>query len=152
MIAQRGLALRRQPGNYHTDRLRKMPIGHFYDVITNGYGIMFSYASRVEPDDRWRIAAYIRVLQRSQFAKMTDLPDNLDAKTRQSLESTAPPTPAATPETNQGSATQTVPKPGEIGTNPLPRPPDNSPNAGPSAKPTLNAQPPRTNGTNANGQ
>jgi len=85
MIAQRGLALRRQPGNYHTERLRKMPIGHFYDVITNGYGIMYSYASRVEPDDRWRIAAYIRVLQRSQNAKPSDLPADLDPATHQRL-------------------------------------------------------------------
>lgn len=68
MISKRGLALRRPPANYHTDRLRKMPIGHFYDVITHGYGVMFSYASRVEPQDRWAIAAYIRALQLSQHA------------------------------------------------------------------------------------
>ena len=68
MISKRGLSLRRPPANYHTDRLRKMPIGHFYDVMTNGYGVMFSYASRVEPEDRWAIAAYIRVLQQSQHA------------------------------------------------------------------------------------
>lgn len=73
MIAMRGLALRKQPASYHTDRLRKMPIGHFYDVITNGYGVMFSYASRIEPDDRWRIVAYIRALQRSQDAKPSDV-------------------------------------------------------------------------------
>jgi mono/diheme cytochrome c family protein len=73
MIAQRGFELRRPVGNYHTDRLRKMPIGHFYDVMTNGYGAMFSYASRVEPQDRWAIAAYIRVLQLSQNAKPSDL-------------------------------------------------------------------------------
>jgi mono/diheme cytochrome c family protein len=66
MITQRGLALRRPPANYHTDRLRNMPIGHFYDVISNGYGVMFSYGSRVEPQDRWAIAAYIRALQLSQ--------------------------------------------------------------------------------------
>ncbi len=68
MIAHRGFSIRRKPGDYHTDRLRTMPIGHFYDVITNGYGAMFSYASRVEPHDRWAIAAYIRVLQLSQHA------------------------------------------------------------------------------------
>lgn len=66
MITQRGLALRRPPANYHTDRLREMPIGHFYDVISNGYGVMFSYGSRVQPQDRWAIAAYIRALQLSQ--------------------------------------------------------------------------------------
>ena len=72
MITKRGLALRRPPANYHTDRLRKMPIGHFYDVITNGYGVMFSYASRVEPQDRWAIAAYIRALQLSENASADD--------------------------------------------------------------------------------
>jgi hypothetical protein len=72
MISKRGLALRRPPANYHTDRLRNMPIGHFYDVMTKGYGVMFSYASRVEPQDRWAIAAYIRVLQLSQHASSAD--------------------------------------------------------------------------------
>ena len=73
MIAQRGFAIRRQPASYHTDRLRKMPIGHFFDVMTNGYGTMFSYAARVQPDDRWAIAAYIRVLQQSQDVPATQL-------------------------------------------------------------------------------
>jgi cytochrome c553 len=66
MIAQRGLDLRRKPATFHTERLRNMPDGHFYDVITNGYGVMFSYASRIEPADRWAITAYIRALQLSQ--------------------------------------------------------------------------------------
>ena len=69
MIAQRGFALRRPPGNYHTDALRKMPVGHFYDVIVNGYGSMYSYASRIQDvNDRWAIVAYIRALQLSQNA------------------------------------------------------------------------------------
>lgn len=72
MISQRGFALRRPPGNYHTERLRKMPIGHFYDVITNGYGTMYSYASRIEPQDRWAVVAYIRALQLSQYAEPKD--------------------------------------------------------------------------------
>jgi len=75
MIARRGFALRRKPGDYHTDRLRKMPIGHFYDVVTNGYGAMFSYASRIQDvSDRWAIAAYIRVLQKAQAGSMNDVP------------------------------------------------------------------------------
>jgi mono/diheme cytochrome c family protein len=73
MIANRGFKLRRPVGNYHTDRLRQMPIGHFYDVMTHGYGAMYSYASRVEPQDRWAIAAYIRALQLSQHATPRDL-------------------------------------------------------------------------------
>lgn len=73
MIATRGFELRRPVGNYHTDRLRKMPVGHFYDVITNGYGAMYSYASRIEPQDRWAIVAYVRALQVSQNAKVSEL-------------------------------------------------------------------------------
>lgn len=82
MIAQRGFSLRRPPASYHTDRLRSMPIGHFYDVMTNGYGVMFSYASRVEPQDRWAVAAYIRALQYSQNAAMTDIPSDKLEKAR----------------------------------------------------------------------
>jgi cytochrome c553 len=63
MIVSRGL---RQPPSYHDARLRNAPVGHFFDVMTNGYGAMYSYASRVPVDDRWRIAAYIRALQFSQ--------------------------------------------------------------------------------------
>ena len=73
MIAHRGFTLKRPVGNYHTDRLMKMPAGHFYDVITNGYGAMFSYASRIEPQERWAIVAYIRALQLSQSASPSDL-------------------------------------------------------------------------------
>jgi mono/diheme cytochrome c family protein len=62
------------PPTYHSDRLRNAPIGHFYDVISNGYGVMYSYAARVEPADRWAIAAYIRALQLSQHANPMDLP------------------------------------------------------------------------------
>ncbi|MFN8220070.1 MAG: cytochrome c [Fimbriimonadales bacterium] len=82
MITQRGLALKKKPGNYHTDRLRKMPIGHFYDVMTNGFGIMYSYASRVEPADRWAIAAYIRALQLSQHAD----PNSLNSEDMKKIE------------------------------------------------------------------
>jgi len=73
MIARRGFTLRRPIASYHNDRLRKMPIGHFFEVMTNGFGAMYSYASRVEPQDRWAIAAYIRALQLSQNARTTDL-------------------------------------------------------------------------------
>ena len=73
MIALRGYQLKRPVGNYHTARLMKMPVGHFYDVITNGFGAMYSYASRIEPQDRWAVVAYIRALQLSQNASVTDL-------------------------------------------------------------------------------
>jgi mono/diheme cytochrome c family protein len=65
MIVSRGL---RQPPTYYDPRLMDAPVGHFFDVMTNGYGAMYSYASRVAVDDRWRIAAYIRALQLSQNA------------------------------------------------------------------------------------
>lgn len=71
MIVMRGL---RRPASYHTERLRGAPIGHFFNVITNGYGAMYSYAARVKPADRWAIAAYIRALQLSQNADPQDLP------------------------------------------------------------------------------
>jgi mono/diheme cytochrome c family protein len=71
MIVQRGFP---QPPSYHIQRLREAPVGHFYEVITNGFGAMYSYAARIEPADRWRIAAYIRVLQLSQNAKIDDVP------------------------------------------------------------------------------
>jgi len=61
MIVQRGFP---HPPDYKIARLRTSPVGHFFDVMTNGYGAMYSYASRVPPEDRWAIAAYIRVLQR----------------------------------------------------------------------------------------
>ena len=65
MIVQRGFP---QPPSYHIQRLRDAPAGHFYEVMTNGFGAMYSYAARVEPADRWRIAAYIRVLQLARNA------------------------------------------------------------------------------------
>ena len=71
MIVQRGFP---PPPSYHIDRLRQAPIGHFFDVMTQGYGIMYSYAERVPPADRWAIAAYIRVLQKSQNAKIEEVP------------------------------------------------------------------------------
>lgn len=72
MIVQRGFP---HPPSYHIQRLREAPAGHFFGVITNGFGSMYSYASRVDPADRWRIAAYIRVLQLSRNASVDDVPE-----------------------------------------------------------------------------
>jgi mono/diheme cytochrome c family protein len=72
MVVQRGFPA---PPSYHTDRLRAATAQHFFDVITDGYGAMYSYASRVGPRDRWAIVAYIRALQQSQGAKLADVPD-----------------------------------------------------------------------------
>jgi len=71
MIVQRGF---RQPPSLHIDRLRQAPIGHFFDVMTNGFGTMYSYADRIAPKDRWAIVAYIRALQLSQNATLDDVP------------------------------------------------------------------------------
>ncbi len=71
MIIQRGFPV---PPSYHIDRLRQAPVGHLFDVMTQGYGIMYSYAERVEPADRWAIAAYIRALQLSHNMKVAELP------------------------------------------------------------------------------
>jgi len=68
------------PPSYHEQRLRDAPDRHFYDVITNGYGIMHPYADRVPPQDRWAIVAYIRALQFSQAAPVAQLPDAVRAK------------------------------------------------------------------------
>lgn len=69
MLPQRGY---RHPPSYHQDRLRKAPLGYFFDVITNGFGAMPDYASQIPPEDRWKIVAYIRALQLSQNATAAD--------------------------------------------------------------------------------
>jgi mono/diheme cytochrome c family protein len=71
MIVQRGMP---QPPNFHQDRLRNVPDQHIFDVITRGYGVMYSYAARVAPRDRWAIVAYLRALQLSQNAALDDVP------------------------------------------------------------------------------
>jgi mono/diheme cytochrome c family protein len=81
MIVQRGFP---PPPSFHIQRLREAPAGHFFEVITNGYGVMYSYAARVEPADRWRIAAYIRALQLSEHAAVADVPDADRAKLSES--------------------------------------------------------------------
>lgn len=77
MIVRRGFP---PPPSLHIDRLREVPVGHFYEVITNGFGVMYPYASRVEPADRWSIAAYIRALQLSQHATLDDVEPGERAK------------------------------------------------------------------------
>jgi mono/diheme cytochrome c family protein len=71
IVVQRGMP---RPPSYHIDRLRAAKDQHFYDVITNGYGDMYSFATRVTPADRWAIVAYIRALQLSEHAAIDDVP------------------------------------------------------------------------------
>ena len=71
MVVRRGY---RHPPTFHQDRLRDSPHGHFFDVITNGFGAMPDYATQIKPEDRWAIIAYLRALQVSQHAALADVP------------------------------------------------------------------------------
>ena len=71
MVVLRGY---RRPPSMHTDRLRSAPAGHFFDVITNGFGAMPDYATQVRAEDRWAIVAYVRALQLSGHATLNDVP------------------------------------------------------------------------------
>ncbi|VTU21700.1 Cytochrome c, mono- and diheme variants [Variovorax sp. PBL-H6] len=66
-----------RPPTYHQQRLREAPDRHFFDVMTHGHGIMYSYADRITPEDRWAIVAYIRALQLSQHVQLSALPPAL---------------------------------------------------------------------------
>jgi mono/diheme cytochrome c family protein len=77
IVVQRGY---RQPPSFHIDRLRTVEIGHYFDVMTNGFGAMPDYRAQVSPRDRWNIAAYIRALQLSQHATTADVPGGDPAK------------------------------------------------------------------------
>lgn len=76
-ITRRGFP---HPPSYHSDRLRTISDRHIFDVISNGYGMMYSYADRIEAPDRWRIVAYIRALQWSQHAVVAELPADIQQK------------------------------------------------------------------------
>ena len=70
-VVKRGFPL---PPSYHIDRLRRAPVGHVYDVITNGYGVMYSYADRIQtPEERWAVAAYVKALQYSLYTPEEEL-------------------------------------------------------------------------------
>jgi mono/diheme cytochrome c family protein len=74
LVAMRGM---KHPPTYHQDRLRQAPNGYFYDNITNGFGAMYGYSAQIPPADRWAIIAYIRALQLSRNAKVSELPAEL---------------------------------------------------------------------------
>jgi len=77
MVAMRGM---KHPPSYHQDRLRQVPNGYIFDVITNGFGAMFGYSAQVPPRDRWAIVAYVRALQLSRNAKISELPPDVHEK------------------------------------------------------------------------
>ena len=68
------------PPSFHIDRIREMPDGEIYDVISNGLRNMPSYGHQVMPADRWAIVIYLRALQRSQHAALSDVPENMREK------------------------------------------------------------------------
>jgi mono/diheme cytochrome c family protein len=71
MIVRRGY---RRPPSFHDERLRTSPVGHFYDVIANGFGAMPDYAAQIKVEDRWAIVAYVRALQLAEHATVADVP------------------------------------------------------------------------------
>jgi hypothetical protein len=89
MVVRRGY---RPPPSFHIDRLRDAPVGHFFDVMTNGFGAMPDYRAQIDVGDRWAIVAYLRALQLSQHATLSDVPQgervNLEA---QAPKAAAPP-------------------------------------------------------------
>jgi cytochrome c5 len=77
MVAMRGM---KHPPSYHQDRLRQVPNGYLYDVVTNGFGAMYGYSAQIPPRDRWAIVAYLRALQLSRNAPVGQLPAELREK------------------------------------------------------------------------
>ena len=106
----RGMVVRRgyqPPPSLHIERLRDAPVGHFFDVVTNGLGAMPDYATQIPVEDRWAIAAYVKALQVSQYAPISDVPP----EKRAGLVESAPqpvPTPAVVREMGQGSRNKPV--------------------------------------------
>ncbi len=128
MIVRRGF---KQPPSYHIQRLRDAPAGHFFDVVTNGYGAMYNYAAQITPRDRWAIVSYIRVLQYSENQKADTLTADAKAKlpakpnpeeepilpgligSESSMPGMATPSPAPTP--NPAGAHTGIPAPPKTG-------------------------------------
>jgi hypothetical protein len=119
MIVRRGFS---KPPTYNDDRLRNAPVGHFYDVITNGWGKMNPYAHMISVPDRWAIVAYIRALQISQNPNgMKALPMTTTNNTNQApsantnpAANTPPPSATATPRpaaARPAAAAATTPRP-----------------------------------------
>lgn len=95
MIVTRGL---KTPPSYHTEALRDQPVGHFFEVMTNGSGSMASYAARIPVKDRWAIIAYIRALQQSQNVKVAELSSEEMSKVNEGPAALVPPPPPTPPK------------------------------------------------------
>jgi hypothetical protein len=94
MVVQRGF---KKPNSFHIDRIRQMPVGHFFDAMTNGFGAMADYRAQVPVADRWAIAAYVRALQLSQNARLPDVPESERAALQEPAKA-APPSPDPHPK------------------------------------------------------
>ena len=90
MIVRRGF---RQPPTFHSDRLRPVPNGYIFDVITNGFGARPDYVAQILPRDRWAIVAYVRALQLSQQASVNDVPAEARGQLGPAPSSSTPPAP-----------------------------------------------------------
>ena len=84
VIVQKGMP---QPRSFHDPNVRTLPVGYFYNAMTNGFGRMFAYGSRIPPEDRWAIAAYIKTLQLSQNASLDDVPEEMRSELKAGGES-----------------------------------------------------------------
>jgi mono/diheme cytochrome c family protein len=100
VIVQRGY---RRPPSYHTERLRKAPLGYFFDVMTNGFGAMPDYAAQISARDRWNIVAYIRALQLSQDASAADVPAGQEVPSQSPVFRGDPGSGATLPETQSNA-------------------------------------------------
>ena len=94
MVVRRGF---RAPPSFHIDRLRDAPVGHLYEVIANGFGAMPDYSAQIEVPDRWAIVAYVRALQLSQHAAVSELPGPERARLESLPPAPARPTPISEP-------------------------------------------------------
>jgi mono/diheme cytochrome c family protein len=146
MIVQRGYM---KAGSFHSARLETAPLGHFFHVISNGYGAMPDYAAQIVPEDRWAIVAYIKALQLSQKATQADVPPGAHVEPLPSIaereglpasfaeEWTLPPTAVTgTPDNGLYVLPVPAPAPSNNGEGPNSRPNANQPAGTPSGSRT----------------
>jgi mono/diheme cytochrome c family protein len=108
IVPSRGFA--RKPASYHIERLRKAPLGYFFDVMTRGFGIMQDYAAQITPEDRWAIVAYIRALQLSQNASLAEIPPGQQVPSRPPQFRGKPPNGGVLPEVEPPTSSAQEPR------------------------------------------
>ena len=140
MVVRRGF---KQPPSLHVDRVRDQPVGYYFDVMTRGFGVMPSYAHAIAADDRWAIAAYLRVLQQSQRTHLADLPQqDRDALAALPGAPGAAPGPAAAPVSGEAPLPNEAPRPGHAAPDaPMGDPAGGDPTGGEAAAPLPTTEP-----------